>query len=67
MNMRNHNLAKATELRWKAAQWRKCAAETGLRNYIELMESAARDLESQADELEQHAGLDEPQLQWAAS
>jgi hypothetical protein len=65
--MKNHDLAKATELRWKAAQWRRCAAETGLHNYIALMERAARDLETQADELEQHAGLDEPQLQRAAS
>lgn len=50
--MTNHS--KITELRRKAAQWRKHAAETGSSNYIELMENAAQDLEREAERLERH-------------
>jgi len=53
MNMLNRNLNRIAELRWKAAQWRRHAAETGSHSYAALMERAARDLEYEAERLEQ--------------
>ena len=53
--MTNRDLPKTTELRWKAAQWRRYAAETNQPAYIELMDSAANDLECEANKLERHA------------
>jgi hypothetical protein len=54
--MRNNTTSKATELRWKAAQWRKHDA-TGSSDFIELMQRAAAELESEADRLEGHSPL----------
>ena len=55
--LRNSGGAKVTELRWKAAQWRKHVAETGSTDFIALMQRAASELESEADRLEGHSPL----------
>jgi hypothetical protein len=41
----------AAELRWKAAQWRKMAAESGSDEFLELMQRAASELEVEANSL----------------
>lgn len=65
--MENHHFRKATELRWKAAQWRRYAAETNQCNYIELMDGAADDLECEANKLERRARLSEQGILLLAS
>ena len=54
--MRNNTMSRATELRWKADQWRKHDA-TGSSDFIALMQRAAAELESEADRLEGHSPL----------
>ena len=41
----------AAELRWKAAQWRKMATESGSDEFLELMQRAASELETEANSL----------------
>jgi hypothetical protein len=55
--MRNHSTSNVTELRWKAAQWRKHVAGPGSGDFLELMQRAAAELETEADRLEGHAPL----------
>jgi len=57
--MTNRDLPRTTELRWKAAQWRRRAAETNQPAYIEMMDGAANDLECEADKLERRERLSE--------
>jgi hypothetical protein len=57
--MGNLTLARTVELRWKAAQWRRYAAETNQPAYVEMMDGAASDLECEAGKLERHARISE--------
>lgn len=50
--MRNTSASNVTELRWKAAQWRKHVAKSAPDDFLELMQRAAAELETEADRLE---------------
>jgi|HubBroStandDraft_2_1064218.scaffolds.fasta_scaffold19244_3 hypothetical protein len=67
ITMRNRNLSEITELRCKAAQWRRHAAETHQPDYVEMMDRAANDLEGEANKLERRALFNEESFLLLAS